>query len=73
MGYDRQKFYLSMRLEIDNGRGQEKATSVQEGTDGAVQWGLETITMNYGNALDTVVVEASPVWKHAVYGHVHRL
>ncbi|CAN0082419.1 unnamed protein product, partial [Ectocarpus sp. 8 AP-2014] len=62
LGYDRQNFYISMSLEIDNGRAQENATSVQEGMNGAVQWGLETITMKYGNAVDTVIVEASPVW-----------
>ncbi|CAM9397599.1 unnamed protein product, partial [Ectocarpus fasciculatus] len=62
LGYDRQNCYLSMSLEIDAGRSQEKVTTVQEGTNGAVQWGLETITMKYGNVVDTVVVEASPVW-----------
>lgn len=55
-----------MSLEIDTGRSQAKVTTVQEGTNGAVQWDLETITMKYGNVVDTVVVEASPVWKHNV-------
>lgn len=69
LGYDRQNFYLSMSLEIDNWRAQKNATSVQEGTNGAVQWGLETITMKYGTA-NTVIVEASPVRKHTVNRHV---
>lgn len=57
LGYDRQDLYLSVGLQTDHGRENEKSTRVHEGRDGTVRWDDETISIKYSNAGDAVTAE----------------